>query len=421
MELNNEKFSENQGKLYGFVAMLMVIVSAFGIGVYIGGDSAVRRINEQGITATQPLEEIEFDLNYLKQVAAEIEANYLGELPSQQEINRGLAKGLVDSLKDQYSSYLDPIEAGEFGDSADSAYEGIGVYLGFEGDYTSILSPIDGYPGAEAGLMAGDLILEIDGVDVAGERPEVTSRKILGESGTTVKLVVFRPDDGELHEFEIKRQRIDLENVSFKDLGSDIYLIDVIRFTEGEEGGSNGVQVFNRTWDKVASQVAEKNPKGIVIDLRNNPGGFVNSVRYAVEDFLNTGEVIMQEEEKSKAIKIFKDDRKGQFEDIPIVVLINGGSASASEIFAGAIQDNKRGTILGTETYGKGVEQIITEISDGSLIMLTYKRWLTPTGKQISPENPINPDQEVEFVPAAELGGEYDSQVKKAIEILLGN
>ncbi len=388
-----KNFNENRKKFIGSVLPIFLLVAAFGVGILSGfliaRDSVSITLWEEG---TPP-----FDTNFIGTVLNELNRLYLGEIPGSADLTYGVAEGIVNALDDKYTSFLTPEQAQDYLSFNDSAYEGIGVQLGYEEQYTVVVSPLDGYPGQIAGLLPGDFILEVDGEDVTGVRPEIVATMIRGEAGTTVSLFIYRTDTQEAFQVDVLRQKIDLENITYKELEEGIYHIDILKFTEGAQGNKSGVQVFNSEWDKVVDEIAAESPKGLIVDLRNNPGGYVDSVRYVAEEFLKTGQIIMREQEKGEATeRLYHDDRVGVFEDIPVIVLVNSGSASASEIFAAAIRDNYVGKVVGESTVGKGVEQQLVSLNDGSLMLIVFRRWLTAGGQQLTSDNPIVPDVMVE-------------------------
>lgn len=385
---------------------IVLVVAAFGLGLLFG---------EQGVVKTPSSGAGGFfDSGYINDIYTKIQQDYINPLPDNKTITKGLAKGLVDSLGDKYSNYLSPTEAEDYLEGNDSAFEGIGVQLDFNGSYTVVQTPLDGYPGQKAGVLAGDIVLEVNGEDVAGVRPEIVATKIRGEAGSKVKLRIYRESEARAIDFEIQRERIDLENMDFELLPSGVGVIDIIKFTEGTDAGFDPVKVFNNEWDKLVDEVVSAKPKAIVLDLRNNPGGYVDSVKYVAEEFLAAGKLIMQEEDKQGQREQFADNRQGRLENIPLVVLVNQGSASAAEILAAAIQDNQRGKVVGMPTVGKGVEQKVITLEDRSLLFLVYKRWLTPLGNQLSPDSAIKPNVEVDFKP----GQSGDPQLEAALNEL---
>jgi len=401
--------NENR-KIKTFAVVVFLIVAAFGFGVVAGNQNTtfVPSVSEGDDT---------YDEEYLRSIYEIVKQKYLGDLPASSDLTYEMTKGIVNSLGDKYSAFLTPEEATSYFDSNDSAFEGIGVQLGYDGSYTTVESPMPGYPGAEAGLLPGDLILEVDGEDIAGVRPEIAVTKIRGTAGTVVKLLIYRESEARAFEVEITRSRIDLDNISYEDLGNGTVMISIVKFTEGEEGSLSGIDVFKRDWRDMVDEVAGLDPKNIILDLRSNPGGFVNAATYVAEEFLSDGAIILKEQEKDVPETEYTDQRTGKLEDVNLVVLVNAASASASEILASAIQDNDRGEIIGTKTTGKGVEQELLPLSDDSLLIITIRKWLRPDGSQISKENPITPDVEVEYV-EADGDNENDSQVQKALEIL---
>lgn len=403
-----ESFKQNPNLT--FASVVMIIVLAFAGGVLVGNT----RSTSQGNYAYSGGD---YDQQYINDLYARIKEEYLGEIPSNEKMTHGIAKGLVEALGDEYSAYLAPTEAEQYLEGNASAFEGIGVQLDFDGKYTIVETPMDGYPGQKAGMLPKDIILEVDGEDVAGIRPEIVATKIRGEGGTKVKVTVYRESENRTIDFELTRERIDLENISFRKLDNGIVVIDITKFTEGEDESGNPVAAFNSAWDKIVNQVVAAQPKGVVIDLRNNPGGFVQSVRYVAEEFLSRGQIVMQEESKNGDKEEFRDYRDGKLEKVPVTVLVNTGSASASEILAGAIQDNSRGQVIGEKTVGKGVEQKVLTLPDKALLMIVFKRWLTPNGTQLSKESPITPNIELKLTPEDITTGN-DAQLNKAVELL---
>lgn len=409
--MNSHHSSQNEKETAKFVVVVFMLVLAFGGGVIVGG-GIKNQSNVAGAASTNG-----FDSAYLQNIYDKVQEGYLGTVPAAKDVTYGMAKGLIASLDDQYTAYLTPTEAQTYLQSQDSAYEGIGVQLGYNGQYTTIDSVLRGFPGEKAGLMSGDMVLKVDGNDMSSVRPEIVSTKIKGQAGTSVELNVYRASSEQVLDFKLVRQAINLDNVSYDDLGNGIYKINIIKFTEGSDGTNSGVQVFNQHWTEVVDKVAALNPKGIVVDLRNNPGGYVDAVRYVAEEFLQTGQTIMSEEQKDQPKVDYKDNRTGKFESVPVSVLVNEGSASASEIFAAAMQDNGRGKVIGQKTIGKGVEQKIETLDDSSMLLLVFQHWITPAGHQISKDNPITPDFLVEYK-AATSGSKIDTQVQKAIDSL---
>ncbi|MCA9383336.1 S41 family peptidase [Candidatus Dojkabacteria bacterium] len=345
----------------------------------------------------------EVDVNILWEVWRKLEEEYIEPDIDGQQLLYGAAKGLVDGLDDRYTTFLDPQETEEYFSSNKGEFEGIGATLKQDGDYVAVESPLDGSPAEKAGLQPNDIILEVDGEDISGVNVYEAAATIRGEAGTEVALTIYRPSDSSQFEVNITRGKIDLDNIVFSELEDGIVEIKIYKFTE------ESVEAFNRQWDGVVEQTLAADPNGIVIDLRNNPGGYVAAVEYVLGEFLEKGEITFMEEDKFGNREVYEVSRTGKLTDIPIVVIVNEGSASASEIFAGAIQDHNRGQIIGMPTVGKGVEQRLISLSDGSTLQVVFQKWLTPKGTNISSEDPIHPDVEIE---------DRDEQDQKALEIL---
>ncbi|MDQ7021709.1 MAG: S41 family peptidase [Candidatus Dojkabacteria bacterium] len=246
--------------------------------------------------------------------------------------------------------------------------------------------------------------------------PIEVARAIRGEKDTNVNIKVLRENtDGTIEEvsFDIKREKIDIDNVMWRDLGNGIIKIDIVQFSDVS------VQTFLNSWDVLVEDILRENKdiNGIVIDVRGNPGGFVVGVRYILEEFLSSGDILMKEKSNRGVVKEYKDERKGVFEDVPVVVLVSQGSASASEILAAGISENDRGEIVGMETVGKGVEQELVNFDDGSLLFVVFQQWLTPDGNNISADSPIIPKYIVENTTEDYKNGK-DPQMDKALELL---
>ncbi len=337
---------------------------------------------------------------------------------SKEDVTYGLVKGFVSSFDDKYTNFLDPEEASEYLSQSTGDFQGIGVTLAYDGQNTYVETLLKGNPAEIEGILPGDVILKVDDKDVAEMLPSQVAVLIRGEKGTNVKLDILRVKDSvpETLQFQIERNLIDIDNITWEKLEDGTIKINIAQFND------ETLESFNKTWDKVVNEILdiEENPENIVVDLRGNPGGYVYSVRYVLEDFLSDGKIIMKERSNRGEIKEYKDRRKGSFEESNLYVLVNEGSASASEIFASAIQDNERGTIIGKPTVGKGVEQELIKLEDGSLLLLVFQEWLTPNEKRINEDSPIIPDFEVEYT-VEDYKKNDDKQLNKALELVKEN
>lgn len=406
-----EEYKKNNPRMLvvPFFAILALIIG-FGMGILV--TTAVNSFRDFQTAPLSPDSSSYYDQAYIDKMYDVLDQLYIGDLPSKEDMTYGMIKGLITSLDDRYTSFLTPEEATSYTAAKDPAFEGIGVTLRFEENYTVVETVLSGYPAEKAGFLAGDIIVEVDGEAMEGKFPSDVASKIRGKAGTEVKIKVFRDASSENKDFAVTRQKINVTNVNFTDQGEGIYRISISQFVDKTPDD------FNKSWDAIVKQVKEKNPKGIIVDLRNNPGGYVLGVRHVLEEFFKSGTILMKEQEKDKEAVVYKDNRTGAFEDMPITVLVNEGSASASEIFASAIQDNERGKVVGKPTVGKGVEQqIINDFKDGSILILVFQKWLSPKDREISKESPIKPDFEVDYsVDDFKVGN--DKQLQKAIELL---
>jgi carboxyl-terminal processing protease len=291
--------------------------------------------------------------------------------------------------------------------SLQGQYEGIGAYVDTDGDYLTIVSPIEGSPAEQAGLMPGDRVIAIDGEDMTGVAPEEARLKVLGPEGTDVTLTVARDGESEPLEFTITRAQIEIRSAEGKMLEQNIGYIDINTF------GEQTTRELRAALDDLLSQ----NPRGIIIDLRNNPGGYLSTAVEVSSEFIDDG-VILYEQYGDGRRDTHRALGNGQATDIPLVVLINEGSASASEILAGALQDYERATLVGVKSFGKGsVQNWVPLSNDQGAARVTIARWLTPDERLIDHIG-LMPDVVVEMTPADFESG-LDPQLDAAMETLL--
>lgn len=354
-----------------------------------------------------------FDTQFINEIYKIFQDEYIGEIPDKNELTYGVVKGLISSLNDPYTFFLDPEETKDYLSSRSPNFEGIGITLRYLNNNTEVETVLSGYPAESAGIKSGDIIVKVDEESVEGIQPNVVASKIRGEKGTDVVVGVYRPSESRLIEFKITRTSIEISNVNYEKLDDGVYRINISQFID------ESVEKFNRSWNDVVNKIlADGQPKSIIVDLRNNPGGYVDSVKYVLEEFLPLNSVLMSEETREDGVITFRDQRVGKFESVELVVLVNEGSASASEIFAGAIQDNQRGSVVGNPTVGKGVEQkVISGLPNDSLLVIVFQKWLTPSGKNVTKDNPIKPDLEVNFS-TEDFNAGIDTQLNAALETL---
>lgn len=357
------------------------------------------------------VEGIDFDLFW--KVWNTMSSQYVdGKKVDPEKMFYGAIQGMVNSFDDAATIFLDPDETKSFNEgNAGKLFEGIGAELGYENGQIVVIAPLSGSPAQAAGIKAGDAILEIDGEEVKqSENIFDVVQKIRGEAGTKVTLRILHKGEGTAEDITITRGEITVPSIEVKKLeNGNIMMIDVGRFTD------SSLFEWQEAWDNAVEKV--KGADGLVLDLRGNPGGYFDAAVYAANDFLAKGKVVAKQEDKNSRQESFKVSRNGKLLDIPLVVLVDGGSASASEILAGALQQNDRAIVIGEDTYGKGTAQSIVPFSDGSSLHVTTLKWLLPDGSWLNHDNTIKPDVVVEFSEDSFLKG-IDDQLNRAVEEL---
>ncbi len=324
------------------------------------------------------------DWSSLDEVYAELVTNYDGEI-DETALVEGAKKGLVEAVGDVYTAYMDADEAAEFNASlhGDSG-AGIGVEISLRDNYVRVIRTLPDNPARAAGMKAGDIIYKVDGEDVLGESLDSVSAKLRGQPGTKVKVTVIRDDTEK--DFEITRETIN--NVSaYLDFDGSTAIITVTRF---DNDTGTAVQKM------VADEFKDKDVKKVILDLRNNTGGYVSAARDLLSLWIDNQDILIQKN-RGKTTDIETTARgKAKLANIPTVVLVNGSTASASEIVAGALKDYDKATILGETTFGKGVVQTLFDLPGGALLKITTAHWYTPKGISVS-DNGITPDITVEL------------------------
>lgn len=365
-------------------------------------------------SSTNTLTTVSTDLSLIKTLESfktMIEQKYIGEIDEEKMID-GAIKGYVEGLGDPYTEYLTKEEMKDFMEETNSEYVGIGVYLTKNKTDNTILvvGVMNGSPALEAGMQAGDIIEKVDDIIYTGEQMDDAIKIMKGEEGTKVKVTVIR--DGKEIDLNIVRRKITIEHVASQMLKDNIAYIQVDSFDSG----------VAETFKNQITQLKNDGAKGIIIDLRSNGGGIVDEATGIADLFLKNGETILITKAKESAEEITKSKNAPIIQDIPVVLLVNEGTASASEILAGALKDKyPNTTIVGKTTYGKGVIQTLYNLSDGSGIKITTEEYFTPNHNKINKEG-IKPDVEVNLTKDEngyyETSMDKDAQLLKAIEIL---
>ena len=398
------------------ITLFLLTSTAFGAGIILGGS----RILEPGVVRAQA-QPAEFEVFW--QVWNLAHRHFIDqEALDTTRLTYGAINGLIQALGDEgHTRFLTPEEVARQRTDISGSFFGIGARVGIEDGLPVIVSPFDGSPAEEAGVKAGDIIIEVDGQDVTGMSLSETVDLIRGERGTPVTLTVFRPDISESLEITITRDEIKIPAASWAMIpGTDVAVIRLSQFSANLD-------------DNVKEAVQQANEAGaaaFILDVRNNPGGLLDQAIQVTSEFLSSGNVLLQEDANGNRDG-FEVRPDGVATDIPIVVLINEGSASSSEIFAGAIQDHERGVVIGETTFGTGTVLRNFELDDGSALLLGTSQWLTPDGRLIRKQG-IEPDvtvdlpvganliapTELEEMTVAELLESEDLQLLKALEVL---
>jgi len=350
-----------------------------------------------------------FDFAPLFESWQEVESKFYNFSPEKaQELKQkmlyGAIDGMIQSLGDPYSDFLTPEESLQFKEDMSGSYEGIGAEIGIQDGILTVISPIKGTPAEAAGILPGDKILEINGEKTEEMTLTQATMKIRGKEGTEVNLKIKRDD--QTLDFKIKRSKIDIPTLDFKMIDGDIAYIQIYNFYE------DATSLFKDAANKILNSKSDK----IILDLRNNPGGYLNVATDIANFFIKEGNVILKEEtDGGKVTEVFSKG-PGAFANFKVVILINKGSASASEILAGAIKENNPQTtkIIGEKSFGKGTVQEVVSLSDKSSLKLTVARWLLPSGTSID-KNGISPDIEI-VTSEEEAKAGKDPQLEKAIE-----
>ena len=353
------------------------------------------------------------DFSKFWEVWKRLEASYVD--PSKLDYTKmtwGAMQGLAQSLEDPYTQYLPPKENKAANEDLSGAFYGVGIELGYKEGTLAVVSPITNSPAERAGVKAGDLILHIKDekkqvdIDTRDMSLPTAVSHIRGDKGTEVVLTLYRDGGNTSFEVKITRDEIIVPSVELKFIekgGKKIAHLELHKF-----GGRT-----DKEWSSKVAEIVAARPSGVILDLRNNPGGYLDGAVFVSSEFLSSGVVVKQEGRQDS--QTYSVDRKGSLTSIPLVIIVNKGSASASEITAGALQDNKRAQIIGDQSFGKGTVQEVQDLSDGSSLHVTVAKWILPSGRWIGKEG-ITPDTKIADDPKTE---DVDEQLDVAVEAVL--
>jgi carboxyl-terminal processing protease len=333
-----------------------------------------------------------------------LQRQYYGDdLPSGKNLEYDAIRGLIFGLDDQFTSFIPQAEAELLKEDATGSFSGIGAHVQLNKQRAlQITKIIAGSPAEKAGLKAGDVIIEVDGKSIVGDDLSVQVAKVRGPEGSTASFTIVREGEDKPFQVDITRAKIEIKLVEAKMLDDNVAYVALTKF----DSRTTAQQLQAAIQDLLA-----KNPRGLILDLRDNPGGFLDQAEQVADLFLKDG-VVLFERTKDGQEKIDRSTNEGIAQEVPLVVLVNGGSASASEIVAGAIQDRGRGVLIGETTFGKGAVQAVHDLSDGSQLRVTFERWFTPNnhdihGKGIEPNIVVEPGDDPKVDPQLDRAVEY--------------
>lgn len=383
-------------------ALVTALITSVIVYNYAISGSLVKYINSSSETS-----DIEKSINKIKKI---IDEHYLGDV-DESKLKDGALKGYVEAVGDEYTEYYTKEEMDSFEEDTLGNFTGIGIYMvkDTENNVIKVLTPIDGTPAYNEGIQPGDIISKVDGVEYTGEQMTEAANKIKGEVGTTVKLGIIRGTEN--LEIEIKRENIKINHVESKTLDNNVGYLKLSTFDEG------CADEFKQKYDEIN---ANQNIKALILDLRNNGGGLVEEALNIADYFTDKDSKLLITVDKKEKEEIRKA-KQSKYINVPVIVLINENTASASEILAGALRDNGIAKIVGTKSYGKGVIQEVLTLQDGTGIKITTNEYFTPNKTKINkvgiePDETVNLPETVKSVLTVEE--KDDTQLQKAQELL---
>ena len=324
-----------------------------------------------------------------------------------QKIVYGAIAGMTNSLGDPYTSFFDPEQAKMFQEDLSGSFSGIGVEVGVKKDVLTVIAPLKGTPGDKAGLKSGDVIVKINGKDASNITTDEAVNLIRGPKGTSVTLTIFRDGWTNTKDIKIVRDTIKVPSIEWSLKDGDVAYVQIYQFDEN----------LSSDFNAIALKILQSPAKKIVLDLRDNPGGYLDVAKDIAGWFLQNGQTVTIEDYgKGKAQQIYKADGNSELANYPLVILINQGSASASEILSGALRDNKKVQLIGTKSFGKGCVQEVVDLPGGSFLKITIANWLTPKGNSITDVG-LTPDVKVDITDS-DIQQKKDPQLDKALEIV---
>lgn len=415
--MKDKKHNSREKVWFIRILTFVVIILVFAIGFVFGrmGFEAKWEGGEFTYSIKGQLypEEKEINFELFWEVFDLLEETYVERSLNKEDLVNGAIKGMVDGVGDRATKFFTAEETEEYKEQRGGELEGVGIEMGYLNGEIVVKKVFPESPAKTSSLKVGDIIRKVDGSSIEELNIVEVSMKIRGEPGTQVVLGVYRPSEDEDKSIKIIRDAIHIESISWEMSDDNIAIITIRRFTE------DTLILFYKAWDDIVKEVEAQNPEGLVVDLRNNGGGYLQGAVYIAEEFLEEESDILYIKNREGIVKGEKVNRLGGFRDIPLVVLVDGSTASSSEILAGALKHYDRATIVGKSTFGKGTAQdVIEPVSwGGASIHITTQKWLLPDKRWINEDNPIKPDVEVNITSQEMINGD-DPQQDKALEVL---
>lgn len=409
--INLEKNRKLFKRYLSFFVAIFLIVGSYFLGVNQGKKQAAEKIiiplSQSLVENKIPSADEKIDFSLFWKVWDLVKEKHIDkDKLDAQKMVYGAINGFLKATGDPYSTFFDPTESKSFSEEIEGSFEGIGAELGVKDDILTVIAPLDSSPAQKAGLRAGDKILKIDGKVTTDFTVYQAVDLIRGKKGTTVTLTVLHEGEQETRDAVVTRDTIEVKSVKMEFKDDKITHIKITKF------GDNTGKEFNDALSKITAD----NTKGIIIDLRNNPGGLLDKAVDIASKMIPTGKVVVTEEDSAGNKESLKTTGGDRLSSIPTVVLINEGSASASEILAGALKDDQGITLIGKKSFGKGSVQQLMDLPGGSSVKITVAKWLTPNGDYIM-EKGINPDIEVDLS-LDDFNNNRDPQLDKAMEVI---
>ena len=384
--------------LFKKILLIAFVFAIFGVGFLVGKNSVLCNFC--------PPEDLDFSLFW--EAWHKIQQEYVdpGDIDTQ-ELIYGAIAGMVESLEDPYTVFFSPKDTKRFLEDVGGSFEGIGAEIGIREGQLQIIAPLEGTPAQRIGLRPGDMIIRIDGASTMDITVEEAVTLIRGAKGTEVTLTIMRDEWNSSEDFTIKRAVIEVPSLKWELKEENIAYIKLYHFSEK----------IDQDFKEIATEILKSPAEKIILDLRGNPGGYLEKSQDIAGWFLERGQTVVIEDFGGKMEQeIYKADGNSRFLDYPLVILINQGSASASEILASAIKDNREVKIIGETSFGKGSVQKLESLRDGSSLKITIAHWLTPNGELITDKG-LEPDIKVEMT-EEDYEQDRDPQLDKAIEII---